>query len=112
MLTGCRSGRRRVGVIASAPQNPACAPTAPSPLLASPLAAPRSTTDRPTDRPTGPVGTCVVTTLFNARRRIDFASTASAELRQRAMLIGLGAHRRRTEIRAAVVPTLPISSGS
>ncbi|MGV9610958.1 hypothetical protein [Nocardia xishanensis] len=68
--------------------------------------------DRPTDRPTGPVGTCVVTTLFNARRRIDFASTASAELRQRAMLIGLGAHRRRTEIRAAVVPTLPISSGS
>ncbi|MEV0339381.1 acyl-CoA thioesterase domain-containing protein [Nocardia sp. NPDC050713] len=29
---------------------------------------------------TGPVGTCVVTTLSNARRRIDFATTTSAGL--------------------------------
>lgn len=29
---------------------------------------------------TGPVGTCVVTTLANARRHIDFAGTTSAEL--------------------------------
>ncbi len=28
----------------------------------------------------GPVGTCVVTTLSNARRQIDFAATSSAEL--------------------------------
>ncbi|MFR9751855.1 hypothetical protein ACL02S_12565 [Nocardia sp. 004] len=29
---------------------------------------------------TGPVGTCVVTTLSNARRQVDFASTTSTEL--------------------------------
>lgn len=29
---------------------------------------------------TGPVGTCVVTTLSNARRQIDFAATTAAEL--------------------------------